>query len=80
MKIDLSASNLKKYFLDGISNYLFFVPLLIALNVVPMFFGLPHWELNDVILYMITTIFAALGGGAVYGRFLNWWRKKFGYQ
>ena len=66
----------KKYFLDGLSNYVFFTPIVALMTGL-----LAHWTWEQLFYYVgITAIIIGFGTGAIYGRFINWWRQKFRYQ
>lgn len=76
----IPIKEVRKFILDASANYLFFVPLYIVLNTVTIFFGLPYWDLNNIIVYVLTAIFGSFFLGGVYGRILDFWRKKLNYK
>lgn len=69
-----------KFVMDGILNYVVFVPLVVALNTLTIFFGLPYWDDQTVYVYLVTSVFVAFFFGGIFGRVLNAWRKKFNYH
>jgi hypothetical protein len=76
----INAKEVRKFVLDASANYLFFVPLYIILNTVTIFFGLPYWNLETIVIYALTAIFGSFFLGGVYGRVLDYWRKKLNYK
>lgn len=69
-----------KFVLDATANYIFFVPLFVALNTVTFFFGLPYWSVENILTYVGTSFIGSFLLGGVYGRVLNIWRKKLNYH
>jgi len=65
----------RRLFLDGISNYIVFTPMVSISTGI-----LAHWQLEQYVFYWLMAIPIALGGGALYGRFLNAWRKRLNYN
>lgn len=67
---------LRKYFLDGLSNYVFFMPVVGVMTGI-----LAHWTMEQFLTYAVgTALVIAFCFGAIYGRFLNLWRRKFKYE
>jgi hypothetical protein len=66
----------KKSLLDGLANYVFFVPPTALITGI-----LSHWTLEQFFWYVcVTAPPVGFVGGVVFGRFINVWRKKFGYN
>ena len=70
----------RRFVLDALANYIFFVPMFIALNTTPFFLGLAYWNLENVVTYLLTSLFGSFMMGGVFGRFLDVWRKKLKYR
>jgi hypothetical protein len=64
---------IKSLVLDGIANYIFFVPIITTMGY---FSG---WIWEQFVVYWITSIPVGIFGGMIFGRFLNVWRKGFRY-
>lgn len=72
----------KKFIMDGIVNYVFFIPIVIVLNTLPTFgfLGITPWNAESVYSYMASSLIIAFLFGGIFGRVLNFWRKKMDYH
>lgn len=67
----ISKQHFKKWFLDGLANYVFFVPIVVCTTGFAA-----HWTWYQLFLYLtIGSVPVGFLGGAGHGRFLNYWRK-----
>lgn len=65
----------KNYILDGLAN------LIVSVSVGTFILGvLAHWNLDQYIVYWITSPIFAFTVGPFFGRFLNIWRKVWRYK
>lgn len=72
--------NARKFLMDASANYIFFIPVFIFLNTITFFFGLPYWDTDTIVMYVLTGIFGSFFLGGVYGRFLDFWRRRLRYR
>ncbi len=78
--IIIKIDYLKKILLDGLINYIFFVPIILILNTLTYFFGLPYWNLHNIIIFILTSFIISFTMGGIFGRLLNLWRNKLKYN
>lgn len=75
-----AKKHMRKFLLDASANYIFFVPIYVVLNSVTFLFGLPAWDINTAVTYALTAVFGSFLLGGVYGKVLDFWRRKFNYK